>query len=114
MLLNEITKGDSSEDVQYNHLSVPFQEFESAPNVFKVFDFDTLLQPGLSSRGRRNSLTPKRISNGKETRSAAPRKRIRVATLLWHLAGVSVCLVQGPGFQRRAIDEAINASVVND
>ncbi|KAK2004424.1 hypothetical protein LX36DRAFT_432515 [Colletotrichum falcatum] len=97
-----------------NHLPSPRREFDSAPDVLTVFDFNALLQPGLSPHRQRRFSITKKISNVEATHSAATRRRIRVQTLFQHLAGVSVCLVEGPAFEREAIDAAINASVVSD
>ncbi|KAK2048797.1 hypothetical protein LZ31DRAFT_549799 [Colletotrichum somersetense] len=100
--------------VQHNHSLAPFEELNSAPNMLEVFDFNALLQPGLSSRRRLNVSIAKNISSSRGTHSTLSRKRVRVQALLQNLAEVSVCLVNGPAFRRRDLDEAINASVIDD
>ncbi|KAK2015089.1 hypothetical protein LZ32DRAFT_174406 [Colletotrichum eremochloae] len=103
-----------SPHIEQNHFSASSQKFDSAPNVLKIFDFNTVLQPGLGPQRQHNFLTTENITNVKETHPAATTQRIRVQTLFQHLAGVSVCLGQGPAFQRGAIDEAISAAITSD
>lgn len=93
---------------------LPFQPI-NLPDMLKLFDFNALFY---NSETRLLSDHDYIIGNrsivADKASTTSNKWRIRVQTLFSQLSSISVCLYQGPGFDRRTLDEAISSSIIHE